>query len=104
MKAKKVNYRKCKLLADVLVGSLPSEIESQMDSDKPYQWINDNIFSQLSKIDDAQLLSEFQNKIQKLLSFEDGDIDVVTYGEVNHFKKSKKWKNAYFNIWIEIMV
>ncbi len=79
-----------KLLADVLVGNLPSEIESQMDSDKPYQWINDNIFSQLSKIDDAQLLSEFQNKIQKLLSFEDGDIDVVTYGEVNHFKKSKK--------------
>ena len=79
-----------KLLADVLVGNLPSEIESQMDSDKPYQWINDNIIAQLSKIDDAQLLSEFQNKIQKLLSFEDGDIDVVTYGEVNHFKKSKK--------------
>ena len=75
-----------------------------MDSDKPYQWINDNIIAQLSKIDHAQLLSEFQNKIQKLLSFEDGDIDVVTYGEVNHFKKSKKWKNAYFNIWIEIMV
>ena len=77
-----------KLLADVLVGNLPSEIESQMDSDKPYQWINDNIFSQLSKIDDAQLLSEFQNKIQKLLSFEDGDIDVVTYG-----KELQKWLN-----------
>ena len=59
-----------------------------MDSDKPYQWINDNIIAQLSKIDDAQLLSEFQNKIQKLLSFEDGDIDVVTYG-----KELQKWLN-----------
>ncbi len=55
------------------VGSLPSEIESQMDSDKPYQWINDILFPNC-QIDDAQLLSEFRNKIQKLLSFEDGTL------------------------------
>ena len=78
-----------KQLAEALVGNLPSEIAAQMDDDDPYKWISDNIISQLRNIEDPSIKEEFQSKIQELLSFEEGDLNIVSFAE-----ELQRWLDA----------
>lgn len=68
-------------LADSLVSNLSADVASEMDEKDPYKWIQENIISQLSKIGDSEQKQLLLEKFQKLLSFEDGDLDVLSLAE-----------------------